>query len=83
MRFIFCASCVSYMLNDWNGVNVDKAVNYIKDSLVRYFVWGVSSVIHTDGTTRNSRLKMFSSDKTLFFDGQCVLFQSSPSLSTS
>lgn len=54
MRFIFCASCVSYMLNDWNGVNVDKAVNYIKESLVRYFVWGVSSVIHTDGTTRNS-----------------------------
>lgn len=54
MRFIFCASCISYMLNDWNGVNVDKAVNYIKDSLVRYFVWRVSSVTRIDGAACNS-----------------------------
>lgn len=34
MRFIFCASSISYMLNDWNGMNVENAVKYIKDSLV-------------------------------------------------
>ncbi|CAB4016161.1 Geranylgeranyl transferase type-1 subunit beta [Paramuricea clavata] len=33
MRFIFCASCISYMLNDWSGVNIENAVKYIKDSL--------------------------------------------------
>ncbi|XP_046839184.1 geranylgeranyl transferase type-1 subunit beta-like isoform X2 [Xenia sp. Carnegie-2017] len=33
MRFVFCASCISYMLNDWSGVNIEKAVIYIKDSL--------------------------------------------------
>ena len=34
MRFIFCASSISYMLHDWNGMNVENAVKYIKDSLV-------------------------------------------------
>lgn len=33
MRFIFCASCISYILNDWSGVDVEHAVHYIKDSL--------------------------------------------------
>ena len=35
MRFIFCASSISYMLNDWSGINIENAVKYIKDSLVR------------------------------------------------
>ena len=34
MRFIFCASCISYILNDWSGMNIEHAVKYIKDSLV-------------------------------------------------
>ena len=38
MRFIFCASSISYMLNDWSGVNVEKAVKYINDSLVRCII---------------------------------------------
>ncbi|EDV25595.1 uncharacterized protein TRIADDRAFT_23924 [Trichoplax adhaerens] len=33
MRFIYCACCVSYMINDWRGVNKDKAVGYILSSI--------------------------------------------------
>jgi geranylgeranyl transferase type-1 subunit beta len=30
MRFLYCACAISYMLNDWTGVDTDKAVSYIK-----------------------------------------------------
>lgn len=29
MRFVFCASAISYMLDDWSGVDVDRMVGYI------------------------------------------------------
>jgi len=32
MRFIYCASAISFMLNDWNGIDVDKTVKYIISS---------------------------------------------------
>ena len=35
MRFMYCASCVCYILNDWSGMDVDKAVNFIKRSQVK------------------------------------------------
>lgn len=34
MRFIYCACCISYILDDWSGVNMDKAVEYILKSQV-------------------------------------------------
>ena len=34
MRFVYCACCVSYMLNDWSAVDKDRAVDYIKNSIV-------------------------------------------------
>jgi geranylgeranyl transferase type-1 subunit beta len=30
LRFLYCACAISHMLNDWSGVNQDKAVDYIK-----------------------------------------------------
>ncbi|XP_078698686.1 geranylgeranyl transferase type-1 subunit beta-like [Branchiostoma floridae x Branchiostoma belcheri] len=33
MRFVYCACCVSYILDDWSGMDVDKAVSYIKNSM--------------------------------------------------
>jgi len=33
MRFIYCAACVCYMLNDFSAVDVEKAVRYIMSSL--------------------------------------------------
>ena len=35
MRFVFCASCVCYMLNDWSGMDIHKTVDYIKRSQVQ------------------------------------------------
>ena len=34
MRFVYSASCVCHILDDWSGINVDKAVQYIKNSQV-------------------------------------------------
>ncbi|XP_076465459.1 geranylgeranyl transferase type-1 subunit beta-like [Babylonia areolata] len=33
MRFVYCACCVSYMLNDWSGVDREKTISYITSSL--------------------------------------------------
>jgi geranylgeranyl transferase type-1 subunit beta len=30
MRFLYCACCISHMLNDWSGVNTEKAADYIR-----------------------------------------------------
>ncbi|KAL6040276.1 Geranylgeranyl transferase type-1 subunit beta [Balamuthia mandrillaris] len=32
VRFIYCAAAISHMLQDWSGVNVDAAVQYILSS---------------------------------------------------
>jgi geranylgeranyl transferase type-1 subunit beta len=29
LRFLYCACCISHMLNDWSGIDQDKAVDYI------------------------------------------------------
>lgn len=34
MRFVYCAAVISYMLNDFSGIDIDKAVNYIRRSQV-------------------------------------------------
>ncbi len=34
MRFVYCAACVCYMLNDWSGMDVVKATEFIKASQV-------------------------------------------------
>lgn len=36
MRFIYCACCISYILDDWQGINIEKATEYIRNSLVGY-----------------------------------------------
>lgn len=33
MRFVYCASCICHMLNDWSGMDVEKTVSYIVQSL--------------------------------------------------
>ncbi|GKY99234.1 hypothetical protein MPSEU_000878700 [Mayamaea pseudoterrestris] len=30
MRFLYCACCISHMLHDWSGVNINAAVDYIR-----------------------------------------------------
>jgi len=29
LRFVFCAAAISSLLNDWSGVDIDRATNYI------------------------------------------------------
>ena len=31
MRFLYCACCISHMLNDWSGLDRDLAVRYIRE----------------------------------------------------
>ncbi|RUS83103.1 hypothetical protein EGW08_009135 [Elysia chlorotica] len=33
MRFVYCACCISHILNDWSGIDVKKAASYIVQSL--------------------------------------------------
>eukprot|EP01100_Stratorugosa_tubuloviscum_P013648 TRINITY_DN6982_c1_g2_i1.p1 TRINITY_DN6982_c1_g2~~TRINITY_DN6982_c1_g2_i1.p1 ORF type:complete len:354 (-),score=148.24 TRINITY_DN6982_c1_g2_i1:55-1083(-) len=30
MRFVYCASAISYMLSDWSAIDINKMLNYIK-----------------------------------------------------
>nr|XP_022333798.1 geranylgeranyl transferase type-1 subunit beta-like isoform X1 [Crassostrea virginica] len=32
MRFVYCAACICYMLNDWSGIDQEKAVEFIQKS---------------------------------------------------
>lgn len=34
MRFVYCACCVSYILQDWSGVDTAKVFHYISQSQV-------------------------------------------------
>ncbi|XP_035236366.1 geranylgeranyl transferase type-1 subunit beta [Anguilla anguilla] len=33
MRFVYCASCICYMLDDWSGMDVKRAIDYIRRSM--------------------------------------------------
>ncbi|XP_053611621.1 geranylgeranyl transferase type-1 subunit beta [Plodia interpunctella] len=33
MRFVYCAACISYILDDWAGFDVEKATDYIIKSI--------------------------------------------------
>ncbi|KAM9465681.1 geranylgeranyl transferase type-1 subunit beta-like [Salvelinus alpinus] len=34
MRFVYCAACICYMLDDWSGMDIKKAIDYIRRSTV-------------------------------------------------
>ena len=34
MRFVYSASCVCHILDDWSGIDVEKAVQFIRRSQV-------------------------------------------------
>lgn len=37
IRFIYCAASICYMLDDWSGMDTQKAIEYIRGSLVGWF----------------------------------------------
>ncbi|KAF7250217.1 Geranylgeranyl transferase type-1 subunit beta [Varanus komodoensis] len=34
MRFIYCSACICYMLNNWSGMDMKKAIDYIRRSML-------------------------------------------------
>ena len=34
MRFVYCASCICHMLDDWSGMDMNRCVDYILQSQV-------------------------------------------------
>ncbi|KAF2069212.1 hypothetical protein CYY_009469 [Polysphondylium violaceum] len=42
VRFIFMACAISYMLNDWSAVDIEKTTQFIMDSLSYEFAFGQS-----------------------------------------
>ena len=36
MRFVYAACCVCHVLDDWRGVDQERAVQYIKKSQVQF-----------------------------------------------
>ena len=38
MRFVYCAACISHVLNDWSGFDQELTIDYIKKSLVCYLI---------------------------------------------
>ena len=43
MRFVYCACSISYVLNDWSGVDMERTVDFIRRSQVHV---GVGSSAH-------------------------------------
>lgn len=39
VRFIFCACSISYILNDWSGINMEATVRHIKQLQVGAWVY--------------------------------------------
>ncbi|XP_044736483.1 geranylgeranyl transferase type-1 subunit beta [Chrysoperla carnea] len=40
MRFVYCAACISYILDDWSGMDIDKTVEFILNSISYDFAIG-------------------------------------------
>lgn len=34
VRFVYCACCICYILQDWSAINIESATNYIVNSIV-------------------------------------------------
>ncbi|KAK9751307.1 Prenyltransferase and squalene oxidase repeat [Popillia japonica] len=49
MRFIYCAACISYIIDDWSGVNIEKATDYILKSLTYEFGFAQAPQLEAHG----------------------------------
>jgi len=62
MRFLFCACAISAALDDWSGVDKDKAVNFIR-----------SCITYEGGIALLPGRVMLFNGSTKFIDGACML----------
>lgn len=49
MRFVYCASCICFMLKDWSGMDVDKTIDYIVKSMSYDFGFGQGPYLESHG----------------------------------
>jgi len=49
MRFVYCAACMCYILNDWSGMDVDRAVSFIKKSISYEGAFGQGPMLEAHG----------------------------------
>lgn len=56
MRFVFCAACICYILDDWSGMDIESMVNFILKSIVSFptFVHKFRLYIHAIKTRLKS-----------------------------
>lgn len=45
MRFLYCAACICYILDDWSGFDVEKATKYIIDSIVSIIMFFLLNIL--------------------------------------
>jgi geranylgeranyl transferase type-1 subunit beta len=38
VRFVYCACAISYILNDWSGINIENTVNHIRQLQVNHVI---------------------------------------------
>jgi geranylgeranyl transferase type-1 subunit beta len=50
MRFLFCACAISYILNDWSGIDIPKAVLFIIKSQNYDGAFGTNPNLESHGT---------------------------------
>ncbi|XP_073243213.1 geranylgeranyl transferase type-1 subunit beta-like [Porites lutea] len=49
MRFVYCACCISYFLNDWSGLDTSKLVEYIRKSMSYEYGFGQGPSLEAHG----------------------------------
>ncbi|XP_075238392.1 geranylgeranyl transferase type-1 subunit beta [Lycorma delicatula] len=49
MRFVYCATCICYMIQDWSGMDKDKTVDFILNSMSYDFGFGQSPGLESHG----------------------------------
>ncbi|XP_069694771.1 geranylgeranyl transferase type-1 subunit beta [Periplaneta americana] len=51
MRFIYCAACICYILNDWSAMDIERTMNFITRSMSYDFGIGQAPELESHGGT--------------------------------
>uniref|UniRef100_A0A0K8SRS5 Geranylgeranyl transferase type-1 subunit beta n=1 Tax=Lygus hesperus TaxID=30085 RepID=A0A0K8SRS5_LYGHE len=49
MRFVYCACCICYILQDWSGMDMEKTLSYIRNSFSYDFGFGQGPDLESHG----------------------------------
>lgn len=53
MRFLYCACCISKILNDWSGIDKTRAIDYILKSIVSFYLLFFFFLCHVKSINKN------------------------------